>query len=116
MRLRFLYHPVTDLAEAVAFYRDTLGWDESWRMGDTTAAMAIPDSETPVMLDAVDDRNGPSGFFEVDDVDAFYARHSDRIHFEGPPVDVPPVRYLGFRDPAGNLIRLFSQPDETSGA
>lgn len=112
MRIHYLYHPVSDLEASVAFYRDVLGWDEAWRMGEVTAAMAIPHSELTVMLDAVDDENGPSGFFEVDDVDAFYAENRDRIDFESPPADVPPVRYLAFRDPGGNLIRLFSQDEE----
>lgn len=81
-------------------------------MGDVTTAMAVPASEIAVMLDAVDDQNGPSGFFEVDDVDAFYEEHRNQIKFESPPTDVPPVRYLSFRDPGGNLIRLFSQDEE----
>lgn len=112
MQLQFLYHPVKDLAQAVAFYRDTLGWDEAWRMGDTTCAMAIPNSETTVMLDAVEDRDGPSGFFQVDDVDDFYRAHQDRIVFETPPADVPPIRCVLFRDPGGNLIRVFSESEE----
>lgn len=112
MKLQFLYHPVDDLEQAVAFYRDVLGWDESWRMGEVTAAMQIPDSDVTVMLDAVGDPAGPSGFLEVEDVDSFYEANKDRIAFEGEPEDVPPIRCVQFRDPGGNLLRIFSSPEE----
>lgn len=113
MKLTFLYHPVTDLAAAVAFYRDVLGWDEAWRMGDDTAAMQIPGSDLEVML-AVDTDREASGFFEVEDIDQFYAENRDRIEFVDEPRDLPPIRYAAFRDPAGNLIRIFTElPDES---
>lgn len=113
MKLQFLYHPVDDLEGAVAFYRDVLGWDESWRMGEVTAAMQIPDSDVTVMLDAVDDPGGPSGFLEVEDVDAFYEANVDRIEFHGEPIDVPPIRCVQFRDPGGNLLRVFSAAEDS---
>lgn len=112
MKLQFLYHPVEDLEQAVAFYRDVLGWDESWRMGDVTAAMQIPDSDVTVMLDAVVDPAGPSGFLEVEDVDSFYEGNKDRIEFESEPRDVPPIRCVQFRDPGGNLLRVFSSVED----
>lgn len=112
MKLQFLYHPVDDLEQAVAFYRDVLGWDESWRMGEVTAAMRIPENDVTVMLDAVEDSTGPSGFFEVDDIDTFYEANKDRIEFEGEPEDVPPIRCVQFRDPGGNLLRVFSASDD----
>jgi catechol 2,3-dioxygenase-like lactoylglutathione lyase family enzyme len=112
MRLTFLYHPVKDLEKAVGFYREVLSWDESWRMGDETAAMQIPESDVVVMLDLVEDQAGPSGFFEVDDVDSFYEANKDRIEFEGEPRDIPPIRFIQFRDPGGNLLRVFSNLEE----
>ena len=109
MRLTYLYHPVTDLKQAVAFYRDVVGWDEAWRMGDDTAAMQIPGSEVLMMLDATPDAGtGPSGFFEVDDVDAFWQALPDTVTKITPPQDLEPIRYAAINDPGGNLIRLFT--------
>lgn len=116
MKLTFLYHPVDDVARAVAFYRDVLAWDEAWRMGDDTAAMQIPGSDVTVMLSIdPDPQAAASGFFEVDDVDAFHAAHRDRIEFVDAPQDLPPIRYASFRDPDGNLLRLYHNLPETDG-
>lgn len=109
MRLTFLYHPVSDLKEAVAFYRDVLGWDEAWRMGDDTAAMQPPGSDVLVMLSVdQDDEAGPSGFFEVDDVDLFWQSLPETVNRITAPEDLDPIRYAAFADPGGNLIRLFT--------
>jgi catechol 2,3-dioxygenase-like lactoylglutathione lyase family enzyme len=109
MKLVFLYHPVKDLPAALAFYRDELGWDEAWRMGEETVAMKIPGSDVEVMLDAseAESTQPASGFFEVDDVDAFYAAHRDDIEFVEAPQDLSPIRYASFTDPAGNLLRIY---------
>ena len=117
MKLTFLYHPVSDLKEALAFYRDVLGWDEAWRMGDVTVAMQIPGSEVQVMLDAsdADDAKGPSGFFEVDTVDDFYEANRERVTFVEKPQDLDPIRYASFTDPSGNLFRIFHNLEEDAG-
>jgi catechol 2,3-dioxygenase-like lactoylglutathione lyase family enzyme len=108
MKLTFLYHPVKDLDTAVAFYRDVLGWDEAWREGDVTAAFAMPDSTVQVMLDASQsDEGGPSGFYEVADVDAFHQANLETVTWVETPHDLPPIRYASFTDPAGILFRIF---------
>jgi catechol 2,3-dioxygenase-like lactoylglutathione lyase family enzyme len=90
MELTFLYHPVKNIEKAVAFYRDILGWDEAWRMGDDTAAMQIPNSPIMVMLAIDQDPSArASGFFGIDDVDAFYRDNRDRIDFVDEPRDLP---------------------------
>lgn len=104
-----------------AFYRDVLGWDESWREGTSTVGFALPGSPVELMLDLASDEAGtPSAFFEVDDIDAFYAQHRDRIDFLAPPATAPPVRWAAFRDPSGNLVRLYQvvedQPDDQDAA
>jgi catechol 2,3-dioxygenase-like lactoylglutathione lyase family enzyme len=112
MKLTFLYHPVANLDEAVAFHRDVLGLDEAWREGTETVAFALPESEVQLMLDSSDaDEGGASGFFEVDDVDAFYAARRESATWIALPVDQPPIRYAAFRDPAGNLFRIFQNLD-----
>ncbi len=107
MKLTFLYHPVTDLEAAVTFHRDVLGLDEAWREGDETVAFALPDSEIQLMLDLVDDDGGPSGFFDVGDVNAFYEARADSVTWVQTPQDLGPVRTATFADPAGNLFRIF---------
>ena len=107
MKLTFLYHPVTDLDAAVAFHRDVLGLDEAWREGTDTVAFGLPDSDVQLMLDATGDQNGPSGFYQVDDIDAFYEERKDSATWLEMPSDAPPIRYASFTDPAGNLFRIF---------
>jgi len=110
MKLTFIYHPVSDLESAVKFYRDVLGWDEAWRMGDDTAAFQIPDSEIQVMLTVdPDPSTTASGFFEVADIDEFCSSLPDDVTIVDEPTDLEPIRYAAIADPAGNLIRLFTQ-------
>jgi catechol 2,3-dioxygenase-like lactoylglutathione lyase family enzyme len=113
MKLSFLYHPVADVERSVAFYRDVLGWDEAWRMGDDTAAMVIPGSDVVMMLAIDEDPEAPAGgFFSVEDVDAFYEEMRDETDFVVPPMDLPPIRYAAFTDPDGNLFRLVTETDD----
>jgi len=113
MKLTYLYHPVSDLKEAVAFYRDVLGWDEAWRMGDDTAAMQPPGSDVLVMLSVdPDEEAGPSGFFGVDDIDSFWQALPETVTRVTEPEDLDPIRYAAIADPGGNLIRLFTDPSE----
>ncbi len=84
----------------------------AWREGASTAAFSIPDSTIQVMLDAGDsDDGGPSGFYEVADVDAFHADHRDSVNWVQLPQDLPPIRFASFADPAGTLFRIFYNLD-----
>lgn len=108
MKLSLIYLPVKDLEAALALYRDTLGFEEAWREGDLTAGLALPGTEVQLMLDQdapADDQPGP--FFQVDDVDAFYAERKDELAFVAPPKSIPPGRYVAFDDPWGNRIHLL---------
>jgi catechol 2,3-dioxygenase-like lactoylglutathione lyase family enzyme len=111
MKLTFLYQPVSDLPAAVAFYRDVLGLDESWREGDATAAFTLPGTEVELMLD-VPPGDGPEwragGFYLVDSVDKFRAEHPD-VNWVGQVIDVPGGRSATFLDPAGNALHLADQ-------
>lgn len=114
MKLTFLYQPVKDLAASVAFYRDVIGLDESWREGETTTAFKLPGTEVELMLD-VPTGDGPQwrtgGFFAVESVDKFIAEHPD-ITLAGDAIDVPGGRSVSFLDPAGNVVHLFDQSAE----
>lgn len=108
MKLSLIYMPVKDLAAALALYRDTLGFEEAWREGDLTAGLTLPGTEVELMLDQdspEDDKPGP--FFQVDDVDAFYAARKDELAFVAPPTSIPPGRYVAFDDPSGNRIHVL---------
>ena len=97
-----------DSALVQSKFRDVLGWDEAWREGDETAAFAMPDSPVQVMLDASDSGDGgPSGFYEVANVDAFHEAHPDSVTWIELPQDLPPIRYASFTDPAGILFRIL---------
>ncbi|WP_031466172.1 VOC family protein [Sciscionella sediminilitoris] len=110
MKLTFLYHPVKDLKESVAFYRDTLGLEESWREGETTAAFKLPGSEIELMLDVPPD-SGPQwkagGFYAVESVDAFRREHPE-LDWRG-EIEIPDGNGATFMDPAGNAVHLFDQ-------
>jgi len=113
MKLTFLYLPVVDLEAAVAFYRDTLGLDESWREGTTTAAFALPGTEVELMLDqpVADGAEAQAGgFFAVDSVQTFCAEHPD-LELLGDIIDMPGGKAAAFRDPAGNAVRIFDQSE-----
>lgn len=108
MKLSLVYLPVADLKAALRLYRDTLGFDEAWREGELTCGLRLPGSDVQLMLDQdtpEDDRPGP--FFEVADVDEFYAEHAATLAFNTAPKDIPPGRYVSFDDPWGNRIHLL---------
>lgn len=108
MRLVFHYLPVKDIKAALALYRDTLGFEESWREGDNTCGLRLPGTDVQLMIDQdtpPDDKPGP--FFEVDSVDAFYAANVEKLSFNGAPKDIPPGRYVSFDDPSGNRVHLL---------
>jgi len=113
MKLTFLYQPVDDLDAAVAFYRDTLGLDESWREGTSTAAFALPGTEVELMLDVPPNggvERQAGGFFGVESVERFLAEHPD-IKPVGEIFELPGGRAATFQDPAGNVLRVFDQSE-----
>lgn len=108
MKLTFVYLPVADIKEALALYRDRLGFEESWREGDLTVGLTMPGTDIQMMIDQdvpEGDKAGP--FFEVDDVDAFYAEHKEKLNFVAGPKDIPPGRYAAFEDPWGNRTHVL---------
>jgi predicted enzyme related to lactoylglutathione lyase len=108
MRLEFIYLPTSDLQPALALYRDALGFDELWREGELTVGLAIPGTETAIMVDAAAaPGSGPGPIFGVDSVDTWVdGRDLDVVM---PPTDIPGGRLLGFRDPGGNHVYVMDQ-------
>lgn len=111
MKLTYLYQPVSDLAAAVEFYRDTLGLDERWREGDTTAAFGLPGTEIELMLDVPPGSGpewAPGGFYGVDNVQKFLTEHPD-LKIAGEVIDIPGGQSVAILDPAGNALHIFDQ-------
>lgn len=63
MKLLFLYHPVENLKESLAFYRDVLGFEEAWREGEHTVALKLHDSNVQLMIEDDEMDLGPGGYF-----------------------------------------------------
>lgn len=112
MKLVSYYVPVADLKPALAFYRDALGWDETWREGELTVGLQMPGTDVELMLDQDPSDPRPSPFFQVDDVRAFYTEKSGTLRFVAEPIEIPPGWTAAFEDPAGNLIRILDTTKE----
>jgi catechol 2,3-dioxygenase-like lactoylglutathione lyase family enzyme len=111
MKLIFVYQPVADMKQALSLYRDTLGWEEAWREGETTTALQLPGSEVQLMLD-LDDGSGkaaPGPVFEVDSVREFQAARRDQLRFRQEPNEIPGGFWGAFEDPSGNVVYLLDQ-------
>ena len=111
MNLGYVYIPVKSAKEALAFYRDTLGFDELWREGDETIAIRLPGTKVALMIDedTTDDKVGP--FFVVPDVRAFYEQNAGKVGFLGEPRRIPPGWLASFEDPSGNVIRVMDRTE-----
>jgi predicted enzyme related to lactoylglutathione lyase len=108
MQLEFVYLPVTDLQSALTLYRDGLGFDELWREGELTVGLAIPGTETAIMVDAASAPGaGPGPVFGVDSVDAWL--DGRELDVTMPPMDIPGGRIMAFRDPGGNHVYVMDQ-------
>lgn len=112
MKLAYIYTPVKDFDEALAFYRDTLGLEEFWREGSEAAGFKLPDSSVHLMIDRDDREEAPGPFFVIDSVDEFYAARAGELKFVSEPRDIPPGRFASFADPSGNIIRVMDHSKE----
>jgi catechol 2,3-dioxygenase-like lactoylglutathione lyase family enzyme len=109
MKLEFLMIPTSDLSASLALYRDTLGFTEVWREGDTTVALSLPGSDAQIMLDA-NDPDAPVGpLFVVDSVEAFHAARPETLGVVEAPAEIPGGFLATYRDPGGATIRVMDQ-------
>ncbi len=108
MKLAFIYQPVVDLAEAAAFYRDQLGFDEAWREAEDTVSFWMPDRAAQIMVST---DPGPAGpMYLVDSVAAWVAEHPQLVAaFD--PYEIPGGSLAGFVAPGGNVFYILDQPD-----
>lgn len=108
MKLVFLYHPVADLPDGVAFFRDRLGWQEAWRESDDTVAFWTPDRAAQVMVSLTDQPPGP--MYLVESLPDWMAQNPD-VAVVVPRYDIPGGSVAGFGSPGGNVFYVFDQPD-----
>ena len=104
--LTFIYAPVRELAPTVAFYRDTLGWEEAWREGDDTVAFRVPGSEVQVMVSVENGTGGAGAMYRVPDLEAFLAEQPD-LTVVSPLADIPGGHVAGVDDGSGNPVYFF---------
>ena len=114
MKLELVYVPVPEIAPALAFYRDTLGFDEAWREGDATVGLTVPGSDVGLMLDhQAEGQPGP--MFTTPSVTEFLDRHGDAIDVVIGPLEIPDGTLVAFRDPGGNLVYVLDQGGAADG-
>jgi predicted enzyme related to lactoylglutathione lyase len=112
MKLEFMYLPTQDLDAALSLYRDTLGFDELWREGESTVGLATG-TDVALMLDAASTPGlGPGPIFITDDVKEFHAKHDGAYELTLPPFEIPGGFMSGFKDPTGNFIYVMDQSRE----
>jgi len=107
LKLVFLYQPVSNIKEALTYYRDVLGFEEAWREGEETIGMHLPNSDVRLMIEDENEGLPGGGIFLVDSVDEFYEEKKEKVHFIREPFDIPPGRYAIFTDNSGNPIRII---------
>ncbi|MDZ5472726.1 VOC family protein [Bacillus sp. 31A1R] len=114
MKLIFLFYPVKNLKESLAFYREKMGFEEAWREGEHTAALYLPGTDVRLMLeDEVENEGLPAGgVFLVDSVNRYYEENQNELNFIKQPVDIPPGRFAIFKDNSGNVIRILDFSNE----
>jgi hypothetical protein len=108
MQLTFIYQPVEDLSEAVAYHRDTLGFEEAWRESDDTVAFWVPGRAAQLMLSTTPQPAGP--MYLVDDVDEWVRHHPDAVT-SVEKFEIPGGAVAGFAAPGGNTYYVFDQKD-----
>lgn len=114
MKLEFLYMPTRDLKAALALYRDSLGWQEAWREGESTVSLALPGTEVQLMLDATDPDAAFGPIFVVDNVKEFHAGRPSELRVAMEPEAIPGGFLATFEDQSGNTIYVMDQTTDRS--
>jgi catechol 2,3-dioxygenase-like lactoylglutathione lyase family enzyme len=125
LRLSSCAVAVDDLDEALAFYRDVLGFEVAGEVADREAPgrAVTPPQHPDLRILLVPRLAGPSAdrptieddlvrrlVFTTDDCDAVFERlEAAGVEVMQEPIDRPEARDCAFLDPSGNLLR-FTQP------
>jgi len=115
MKLEFMFIPTSDLTASLGLYRDTLGFTEMWREGDSTVALALPGSDVQIMLDANDPKAPVGPLFVVDSVETFHAARPETLAVIEGPSEIPGGFLATYQDPGGATIYVMDQStDQTA--
>jgi catechol 2,3-dioxygenase-like lactoylglutathione lyase family enzyme len=114
VKLEFLFVPTSDLNASLALYRDSLGFTEVWREGDTTVALSLPGADVQVMLDANDPTAPVGPLFVVDSVEAFHAGPAASLTVLQEPGEIPGGFLATYQDPGGATIYVMDQSTDTA--
>lgn len=114
MKLEFLLIPTSNMSASLSLYRDSLGFTEVWREGDSTVALSLPGSDLQVMLDS-NDPTAPIGpQFVVDSVADFHAALPDTLAVVDEPSEIPGGWMASYQDPGGARLYVLDQSAEAS--
>lgn len=106
-----IWLPVSDMQQAVAFYRDRLGLDVLEHDGDWSEVTA---GDQRIGLNAAESPAGDGGAviaFAVDDIDNTVAQlKSQGVQFSGELSEHPWGRIAPFKDPDGNDLQIYAPP------
>ncbi|MFT3834238.1 MAG: hypothetical protein QM711_13095 [Micropruina sp.] len=111
MKLEFFYVPTSDLPATLALYRDSFGFNELWREGETTAGLSAPDGNVNVMLD-VDPEAASGPLFSVDLVADFHANRPGGLEVLLAPAAIPGGFLASYREPGGSVFYVIDQSTE----
>ncbi len=110
MRLNYAIKFVSDMDQAVAFYRDKLGlslkfqspsWSE-FATGETTLALHLASPDNPA--------GSVQLGMGIDDLDRFYADAPAKgIIFTSPPLELHGTKVARFVDPEGSELSISGQ-------
>ncbi len=112
-KLAFVYVPVPTIEAVLPFYRDTLGFTEAWREGDTTVALQVPGTDVQLMLDVPGEKAGP--VLILDSVHSYLMQLGDGANGVE-PVEIPGGFWAELEDPAGNPVYLMDQSRDPAPA
>jgi catechol 2,3-dioxygenase-like lactoylglutathione lyase family enzyme len=114
MKLEFLFVPTSDLSASLALYRDGFGFTEMWREGEATVALALPGSDTQLMLDSHDPGAPMGPLFVVDSVEAFHASRPETLAVIEAPGEIPGGFMATYQEPGGAVIYVMDQTTDSA--
>ncbi len=85
-----------------------------WREGDSTVALALPDSDVQLMLDANDPAAPLGPLFVVTSVEAFHASRPETLAVVDGPSEIPGGFQATYQDPGGATIYVMDQSTDSA--